>query len=418
LTPRADLRDRYPASVTADGDAGEVRELRLLQALTDVSLSRQDLDELLATLLGHVRALMHADTAAVLLVDPSGQYLIATAAAGLEEEVRQGVRLPIGRGFAGTVAARAHPVRLEQVNTETVLNPILLDKGLSSLLGVPLLAAGRVIGVLHIGTLEPRRFTETEIGLLQRVAERVSLATQVHTSHTERAATIALQRSLLPARPPDIPGLEFATRYVPGTQAGIGGDWYDLFRTPSGHIGLVIGDVAGHGLRAAVVMGRIRSALRAYALESDDPADVLSRLDRKIQHFEQGMMATAIYAVIEPSHEHVHLSVAGHPPPLFAAPDQPARLLATAPDILLGVTPNSPRHTETINLPPGALLFFYTDGLIERRDQDLSEGWDALRQVITADPPELVCSRAMATLIADEPAPDDIAVLTLRRVAG
>jgi serine phosphatase RsbU (regulator of sigma subunit) len=123
-----------------------------------------------------------------------------------------------------------------------------------------------------------------------------ALATQARLVSIDRATTVALQRSLLPGRLGMIDGIDAAGRYVPGAEVGVGGDWYDLFALPSGRVGAVIGDVAGNGLQAAAVMSRIRSALRAYALESNDPADVLTRLDRKIQTFEPDAMATVIYA--------------------------------------------------------------------------------------------------------------------------
>src|SRR5205807_2561728 len=182
---------------------------------------------------------------------------------------------------------------------------------------------------------------------------------------------VALQRSLLPARPPMIEGFDVAARYIPGTEVGVGGDWYDLFALPSGHVGMVIGDVAGNGLRAAVVMGRIRSALRAYALETADPADVLTRLDRKIQIFEPGAMATVAYAVIDPHRTTVTVSLAGHLPPVLLDPSGGPRLLDARPDLPLGVYPGAPRRTTTVELPEALLL--YTDGLVERRDEPLRE---------------------------------------------
>ncbi|MPY85954.1 MAG: SpoIIE family protein phosphatase, partial [Actinophytocola sp.] len=116
---------------------------------------------------------------------------------------------------------------------------------------------------------------------------------------SERAAATALQRSLLPARLPSVPGGELAARYVPGGEAGVGGDWYDVFTLPSGRLGVVIGDVVSHGLRAAVIMGRMRSALRAYALETEDPAVVLEKLDRETGNFEPGVMATVGFAIYD-----------------------------------------------------------------------------------------------------------------------
>ena len=259
-----------------------------IQSVTDAALSHLGADDLLTALLGRVREILDADTAAVLLLDNSGRQLIATAASGLEEEVSQGVRIPVGRGFAGRIAAERQPVILDHVDHGNVLNPILLDKGIRSLAGVPLLVHGAVLGVLHVGTVHNRVFTTDDAALLQLAADRAALAVQSLQSREDHAAAIALQRSLVPSALPAVRGAEIAARYVPGS-GQVGGDWYDVFVLPSGELGLVVGDVAGSGLGAAVIMGRIRSALRAYALEFPGPADVLGKLDRKMQYFEGAM---------------------------------------------------------------------------------------------------------------------------------
>jgi phosphoserine phosphatase RsbU/P len=211
-----------------------------------------------------VRAILDADTAAVLLLDGSGRQLIATAASGLEEEVIQGVRIPVGQGFAGRIAAERRPVILERVDHDNVLNPLLLQKGIRSLVGVPLLAHGTVLGVLHAGTLRDRVFNGDDAALLQLAADRAAMAVQSMVAREDHAAALALQRSLVPSALPALPGVEVAARYVPGS-GRVGGDWYDVFPLPSGRLALVVGDVAGSGLAAAVITGRIRSALRAYA---------------------------------------------------------------------------------------------------------------------------------------------------------
>ena len=261
---------------------GGLEQLRRLQVVTDAALSRLGVEDLLNELLIRVRDLLHADTATILLLDPAGSDLVATAATGLEREVRLGIRVPVGHGFAGRVAATAQPLVIDHVDATTVVSPVLLGAGITAMLGVPMISAGHVVGVLHVGTRTRRLFTAEDTELLQLVAERAAHATVARSHSLDRAAARALQRSLLPSRVPALPGLDVAVRYLPGTDTGVGGDWYDVFTLPSGAIGVAIGDVAGKGLRAAVTMGRIRSALRAYAMETDDPADVLTRLDRKV----------------------------------------------------------------------------------------------------------------------------------------
>lgn len=398
-----------------NGSHADAQKLRYLEAVTDAALSRLGLEDLLAELLGRVRELLQADTAAILLVDSSGTELIATAASGLEQEVRQGVRLPVGHGFAGTVAARQEPIAIDRVDHTNVLNPILVNIGITSLLGVPMISDGQVIGVLHVGTLAPRKFTRDDVELLRLVADRASLATQARLSRLDRVATVALQRSLLPGRLPAVPGLDVAARYVPGAEVGVGGDWYDLFPLPSGHVGIVIGDVAGHGLHAAVVMGRIRSALRAYALETADPADVLSRLDRKVQLFEPDAMATVAYAVLDPGGSTMHISSAGHLPLLVAERGKPARTLEVPPDLPVGAYPGAPRRSMPVEVETGACLFLYTDGLVERPDRSVIAGIDLLIAALSCAPADKMCATAMATMLSDRAATDDVAVLAVRR---
>ena len=388
--------------------------LRAIQSITDAALSRLDDRELLAELLDRTREALQADTAAALLLDsPSGQ-LVATAAAGLEEEVRQGVRIPVGRGFAGRIAADQRPVILDRVDHTTVLNPILWAKGIQSMMGVPMMAGGQMIGVLHVGSLTSRHFTSHDIELLQLAADRAAAAVQSITAQTDRLAVAALQRSLVPSALPAVPGAEMAARYIPGSGV-VGGDWYDVFTLPSGELGVVMGDVAGSGLPAAVIMGRMRSALRAYALETLDPAEVLARLDRKMLHFEPNALATVLYAVIDPALDRMHIALAGHFPPVLAAPGQAAELADVPAGMLIGILPGAQRPVSTVKIPPGALLCFFTDGLVERPGEVIDEGLARLCLALVAEPPDAACSAVMGALVGSEPTRDDIALLMIRR---
>lgn len=391
--------------------------LRHFQAITDAALSRLDDRDLLAELLDRTREILRADTAAVLLLDFSSGQLIATAAAGLEEEVRQGVRIPVGRGFAGQIAAQHKPVILDRVDHTTVLNPILWAKGIQSMMGVPMVAGGKVIGVLHVGSLTPRKFTTGDLELLQLTADRAAAAVQSMTAQADRVAATALQHSLVPSALPAVAGAELAARYVPGSGA-IGGDWYDVFSLPSGELGVAVGDVAGSGLAAAVIMGRMRSALRAYALETTDPAEVLGKLDRKMQHFEPDALATVLYAVIEPGLGQMHVALAGHFPPVIALPGEAAVMADVPPGSMIGMGLRARRPVSTLPIPPGALLCFYTDGLVERRGELIDDGLDRLCRAVTAEPVEAACAAVMGALVGNEPARDDIALLMVRRLAG
>ncbi len=210
-----DLDGPPRASVPAVSGENHQERLENLLAVTGVGLAQLGVEDLLEELLSRVREIVDADTAAVLLLDEGGTQLVARAACGIEEEVRQGVRIPVGEGFAGAIAASRRPVLLDEVGPATVTNPILWEKGIRVMLGVPLLSAARLIGVLHVGRLDDRPFRDTDAELLTVVADRVAGTVQTHNLAVERAAAALLERSLLPPRLPDCPGLEFAARYVP-----------------------------------------------------------------------------------------------------------------------------------------------------------------------------------------------------------
>ncbi|MCP3803159.1 SpoIIE family protein phosphatase [Allokutzneria sp. A3M-2-11 16] len=391
--------------------------LRVLETITDSALRELELEKLFEVLLSRVRELFEVDTVTVLLVDHSGEQLVARATCGLEEEVFQGVRVRVGTGFAGRVAERREAVLIEHVDESTVVNPLLWERGLRVLLGVPMVAhQGDLTGVLHVGSMVPRHFSEEEISLLQLVADRLAMAAHAYRSRSEQAAAAMLQDSLLPARLPDFEGWQLAARYVPGAGSGVGGDWYDVFSLPDGRIGLVIGDVVGSGLAAAIVMGRLRSALRAYALEFGDPALVLGKLDRKASHFEDRTMATVTYAIIDPVAGRVELALAGHLPPVLAEPGEETRFVKArvGPPVGYNLAVTG-RENAVVDVPPGGLLSLYTDGLVERRGQDLDSRLELLRGVVSPAPAETTCVRIMAALVGDQPSSDDIAVLVIRR---
>ncbi len=396
-------------------DPGDDR-LRRILSVTDAALAHLDSDALFAELLDKVRTLIGADTAAIMLKDADDEHLVTVASIGLEEEVQQGFRLRIGKGFAGRVAASREPVVVDRVDATTVASPVVRGTGLTTLMGVPMLAGADLVGVMHVGTYQRREFTEQDVALLQLIADRAALAEQATRSQADRAATLALQRSLLPTRLPVVDGLDLAARYVPGHRMGVGGDWYDVFPLPSGQLGVVVGDVSGHGLRSAVVMGRLRSALRAYALVEDNPATVLEFLDRKITHFEAGNLATILYAKITPDRRQMVVSVAGHLPPILATPQRPASPLPLRPDLPVGVGDAKPRRSTVVDLPSGATVIAYTDGLIERRGESLDVGMQRLCDVVGPGSAEEICAAIMAGMDL-RAADDDIALLTIHRTS-
>ena len=190
---------------------------------------------------------------------------------------------------------------------------------------MPLLAHGDVVGVMHVGTKTRRRFTKDEIELLQVVADRVALALHVRLSDRSRVVLEAFQRTFLPEVLPFLPGLRVATRYLPAAKAvGVGGDWFDTFVRPDGDTVLVIGDVAGHGLPAASLMGKMRNALRAHALMGGSALDIVRRADGFHRHFGEGELVTLLVGLLTRDLSTFRYVSAGHPPPLVVGRREPS----------------------------------------------------------------------------------------------
>lgn len=392
---------------------GVEERLTNLLAVTDTRLTRLDVDDLLVEVLERLRAILDADTAAVLLVQGSND-LVARAACGLEEEVRQGVRVPIGAGFAGTIAARRQPVILDRIDPTTVANPILWEKGIRHMLGVPLLAGDRLLGVLHVGRLQDRSFDLQDSELLQVAAERVAAAIQIRRTAVESAAAGLLERELLPTTLPQLPEIQFAARYAPAEDRSVGGDWYDAFLAPSGDLWAVIGDVAGHGLPSAVVVSRVKSALRSYAILGESTPRVLQMTNRKLVHFEVGTMVTVLCAVAKPPYQRFEICSAGHLPPVVTT-SEGTHFISLQPGPPLGALVDVSYQSTHIELPDGATMLLYTDGLVERRGEPLDRGMARLTAAITEGSTESVCRDAMLHLIGDVLPQDDIALLAVGR---
>jgi serine phosphatase RsbU (regulator of sigma subunit)/anti-sigma regulatory factor (Ser/Thr protein kinase) len=388
--------------------------LQALQRITDAALAYLPEDELLTELLNRTSAILDSDTAAILLLERSGEYLRARAAKGIEEEVEQGVRVPVGRGFAGRVAATRRAVSIEDVETADIHNPILREKGIRSLLGVPLLVEGRVIGVLHVGTLTPRVFTDDDRDLLQLAADRAALAIEQAALYEQRRVAEAIQRRLLPERLISVPGVELASRYLPATGESLGGDWYDAFMLPGGRIVLVVGDVVGHGLEAAAVMAQLRTALRSYAADGHDPATTVERVNRLMWQLGPTSMTTLAFVVIDSIGGSLELVNAGHPPPLVIAPDGAADYLPLQGGLALGASPLVTYHAARHPFPTGSTVVLYTDGLVESRRRPIDDGLEQLRAIAAgADDLETLCTRITEQMVPEEQ-PDDIAIAAAR----
>lgn len=392
-----------------------------LYRLSDPALSAGDLDHLLNELLLRVREIMGVDTAAILLIDDDRNSLVARAAKGLEEEVERRVRIPVGGGFAGRVAKLRAPIFIPEVEQAEILNPILRHKGVRSLLGVPLIVEGEAVGVLHVGTLAPRRFDERDAALLQMAASRaapsIDRARLYDALEREHLVAVGLQRSLLPEHLPETSGITVAGRYLPARDE-VGGDWYDVIELDRGSMGIAIGDVVGHGVRAAAMMGQLRTALRAYAIDGNAPAAVLQRVDRLLQTIRGRGMATAAYGTFGLESGELRLANAGHPPPLIVAPDGEPRFVEVAPGPPLGTVAYPTFRETVVTLGPEEIVLLYTDGLIEVRGESLQAGLDRLLECARgASSADGLCDHVIRELAHWAASADDIAVVALQNAA-
>jgi anti-sigma regulatory factor (Ser/Thr protein kinase) len=324
------------------------------------------------------------------------------------------VRIPVGRGFAGRIAASRQALAIEDVDHADIHNPILREKGIRSLLGVPLLVSGHILGVLHVGSLTTRIFDDADRELLQLAADRAAIAIEHAQLFEQRRIAETLQRRLLPQDLPAIAGLELACRYLPAAGSSLGGDWYDVFELTGGRVVLAVGDVVGHGVTAAAIMAQLRTALRAYAIEEHEPAAVVEAVNRMMWELGPVAMTTLAYVVLDPAEEALELVLAGHPPPLLVGAGGEAEYLPLQGSIALGASPTSTYRSEFASFPAGTMLVLYTDGLVERRGASIDDGLEQLRALGTGvERVASVCTDIVDRMLTDEPE-DDVAVVAAR----
>jgi serine phosphatase RsbU (regulator of sigma subunit) len=282
--------------------------------------------------------------------------------------------------------------------------------------GVPLRLDDEVIGVLHVSADELDRFGEEDLGLLVPAAERAALAIgRARVVERERRIAETLQRSLLPRTLPHVDGIELEARFTPGAGAEVGGDWYDALPLPGGRVAIVIGDVAGKGLRAAALMGELRAGLRAYAIEGGGPIETLARLDRLAGR--SAHMATAVLMHVDPASGRAVFGSAGHLPPLLVGADGHARFLEGGASAPLLAFHDDVSEGEAV-LAPGDRVVLYTDGLVERRTEVIDDSLERLRRAAEGFEGGLaaLCDHLMDAMRAPvRGEQDDIAILALAR---
>ncbi|MGY5053792.1 SpoIIE family protein phosphatase [Streptomyces sp. 900105755] len=322
-------------------------------------------------------------------------------------------------------------LRASQAHAESVARHLI-----HSVLMVPLRARGVTLGLVHfLRHRTPESFTEDDQRLAEEIVARAAVSVDNARRYTrERRTALALQRSLLPGRPPGLAATEVAYRYLPtGAGADVGGDWFDVIPLSGARVALVVGDVVGHGIRASATMGRLRTAVRTLADVDLAPDELLTQLDDLVLRLdrEEGpempgraeaasagdIGATCLYAVYDPVTRRCTMARAGHPPPALVTPGGDVRFLdlPAGPPLGLG---GLPFESAEVELAEGSLLALYTDGLVETADHDIEVGLGLLRRALTdpAAPLEEICDHVLRTVLTDRPA-DDIVLLLARTSA-
>lgn len=290
-----------------------------------------------------------------------------------------------------------------------------LELGVHTVLIVPLRARGIVLGLLVLGRSDGRDpFDRDDLALTMEVADRAGTSLDNARLYArEREGALMLQRSLLPQQVPEPPGVSVAYRYVPGgSGTEVGGDWFDVIPLAGGRVAFVVGDVMGHGLRAAATMGRLRTAVRTLAGLDLPPDELLRRINDLADDLAQGpddpLMATCLYAVYDPSTRRCSLARAGHLPPLLLLPRDGggwhARAVELPSGVPLGVGGVGFESTE-LEIQEGSVLVLYTDGLVENRVEDITEGVERLRALLDGERPQPSLEDACDTVIATLAAP-------------
>jgi GAF domain-containing protein len=290
---------------------------------------------------------------------------------------------------------------------------------LRSGLTVALKARGRTFGVITwVNGETGRRFEQRDVAFGEDIARRAAVAIDNSLIHSElQQIADRLQEVVRPAALPTVPGWELASSYSSAGKVDVGGDFYDAIPLTDGRLALLIGDVMGRGVQAAAAMTQVRAAIRAFIAVAPEPSAVMDRLDLFYEQFPTDQLVTVLYALADPARDQVVIACAGHPPPLLLSPEGPPEFIEAARGTLLGAGP-AERTTTTVTLEPGQSLLLFTDGLIERRDEDLEESKERLLKLCATLPGglETLDLDAMVAAMRDPTRDDDIAILAARRL--
>jgi serine phosphatase RsbU (regulator of sigma subunit)/anti-sigma regulatory factor (Ser/Thr protein kinase) len=431
--PTEDVRDRLDTIV---GQCGVALERSFL---LDSESRLRRLSERLQAITGELsNALTRADVARVILghVDEAAGTqcaVLASLGSGL------GVSEILGsNGFDDDVATRWLDAPVDAATPQgqalRSLAPYLYDArgdveadarsydpgatGHQSFLFVPLVLGRRPLALLVASSHDPLELGAEDLRFVAALAGQAAQALErARRFESEQRIAETLQQSVLPSSLPVLPTVQLAGRYLPGTaELEVGGDWYDAIQLSNGRLGLVVGDVVGKGVRAAATMGQLRNAIRAFSLDRLKPMTTLGRLSRLAEEVIETSFATVVYAELDPETGVCRYASAGHPPPLVATLDGRVEYLEGGRGLPLGTGVASTYRQAVAELPDGAVLLFYTDGLVERRGHSIDEGFERLRAAVATGPrdPERLAAHVLERLLGDEERRDDVVLFVAR----
>ncbi|HLJ59219.1 MAG TPA: PAS domain S-box protein [bacterium] len=439
LSGSIELALRYAAEEQAKAEAEEARRaervareaaeraadrIERLQAITAALSEATTLEQVADVIVVNALQALGGDAASLSLLEPDESTLELVRAVGYPSEiVQRWRRFPLDRVPGIAAAMRTGLVVWDGTEDDLATRyadhetqPVALRGGGRAV--IPLISQRRAVGALYLNFREPRRFGSDDLEFMLTLGRQCAQAIErARLFAREHRVADTLQRALLPAALPQFPGIAVHATHRSGgaREADIGGDWYDAFQLPNGHIGLSIGDVTGRGLRAAVIMGQLRQSIRTAALEHANPATVLQRVAEVLTMTEgDEAMATALFAVIDPATSTLAYATAGHPAPILVGRDLSAKLPACGGGPLGYLGMELPPF-QTLQLPPGSLLVLYTDGLTEN-DRDPIAGEAALVAAAgqeLAEPSENHAEAIVRRLLSGVPLRDDVAVITV-----
>jgi anti-sigma regulatory factor (Ser/Thr protein kinase) len=429
-----DSRGQVIGMLTVTAETTQVtRRLQSLSELTSALSGTLTLDDVARVALRNAAASFDADQVAFGVDDGAGWRVVRRVRGELLDEADE--RLPpLWRRFpadspAPLIVAADSGTTAFHSDGQPLLDTALdrHDQKIRALAALPIRTPS-TRGALTVGYQRPHDWSPAERALLAASAELVAQAAErARRFETQHGMSQLLQRSMLPEHLADLPRMRIAARYEAGVDGNAaGGDFYDSFTLPGGRLAVVLGDVAGHDVQAAALMGQVRAALRALALTDADPAVVLHGLDRLVQslgaeaHSDE-LFVTVVYGVVEPETGQLTVASAGHPAPVLRrpTPDGPvsARFVEVPPGVPLGL--DGVRVAVTVDFRPGDTLLLYSDGVVERRRQGLSTGLAALAEAVAGAPsgdPRALC--AVATGAVPGATEDDVAVLAVEHATA